>query len=95
MHMDSTVNPASNADHIDRVSDRIGSLIVSFCRSRLDLAPEFHMVELTSWIARHHAIAPDSPGRILRHLRKQGALDYRVLSRRDSLYQLTHVRRAA
>ena len=40
-------------------------------------------------------IAPDSPGRILRQLRQQKLLNYTVVSRRQSLYQVVPVERPA
>lgn len=49
----------------------------------------FHMYDLTAAVLRAMpATAPDSPSRILRNLRQQKRLNYRVLSRRNSLYEL-------
>jgi Fe2+ or Zn2+ uptake regulation protein len=33
-------------------------------------------------------IAPDSPGRIMRLLRAEGLINYKVVSRKDSLYEV-------
>jgi hypothetical protein len=33
-------------------------------------------------------IAPDSPGRIMRLLRTEGLINYKVVSRKDSLYEV-------
>jgi hypothetical protein len=49
------------------------------------------MVELTSFVARHVSIAPDSAGRILRHLKKQGRIGYDLVSRSKSLYRVLAV----
>jgi len=78
--------------NLDRVATRIEPLIMAFARDRMNVSrPKFHMVELTNFVSRHHVVAPDSAGRILRHLRKTGALHYGVVSRADSLYELTYV----
>ena len=82
-----------------RVRSRIGSLILYFCRE-LQARPsmsshndEFHMEELRRWVEERVGgkIAPDSPGRILRELRGKRFLNYRVLNRRQSLYQLVWI----
>lgn len=55
------------------------------------------MDELRRYVGREleEAIAPDSPGRILRQLRQQGVLNYAVVSRRQSLYRVVPVERPA
>lgn len=79
-------------ENLERVSARIEGLILAFARDRIAVQrPHFHMVELTNFVGRHQHVAPDSAGRILRNLRKQLRLDYRVLNRRQSLYELTEV----
>jgi hypothetical protein len=40
-------------------------------------------------------VAPGSPERILRQLRQQGELNYKVVSRRQSLYKVVPVERPA
>lgn len=78
--------------HLERVSARIGALIVSFCRDRLATKrPDFHMHELTSWLALHVNTAPDSASRILRHLKAKNVVRYDLVSRRSSLYRVTKV----
>lgn len=86
---------AADADNLDRVSDRIAGLVYKFCRSRF-AAPrvelrQFHMEDLTTYVSADVQVAPDSPGRILRMLRKTGRVGYRVVNRRESLYELTAV----
>jgi len=83
------------SDHQERarVRSRIGSLILEFCSpNRI-----FHMDDLARWVKcwEGNHIAPDSPGRILRQLRQQGLLNYKVVSRRQSLYQVVPVERPA
>ncbi len=81
-----------------RVRSRIGKLILEFCTERVKhFEGTFFMEELRVYVDRKLAgcIAPDSPGRILRQLRKQGELNYVVLFRSQSLYQLKPVERPA
>lgn len=76
---------ASNQAHLARVSSKIGDAILAFCRGRT----QFHMQELVDGVQDDGAaIAPDSASRILRDLRAKGVLNYRVLSRRNSHYEL-------
>jgi hypothetical protein len=89
--MGSNEGPAQ-ADNLQRVASRIERLILDFARTRWLSNPTFHMQDLTSYVDNRAPIAPDSAGRILRHLRAAGLVDYVVLNRRASLYQLTKVR---
>ena len=69
-----------------RVRSRIGSLIMEFCRENRT----FHMKDLL-WFVESRIegkVAPGSPERILRLLRQQGALQYEVVSRRESFYRM-------
>jgi len=55
---------------------------------------QFHIEDLRRYVlefAPSGAIAPDSPGRILREMRLEGKLNYVVLNRRQSLYQFREV----
>lgn len=77
-------------DNLDRVSARIGGAIVKFYEQRKDSGrPEFHAGDLRAFVIScvGHALAPASPDRILRDLRKRGILDYKVMSRSQSLYE--------
>lgn len=76
---------------LTRVAQRISHLVMSWCRDRYQHAPQFHLTELSTWVARHAPLAPGSPDRILRDLRKRNRLGYRVLQRNASLYELTFV----
>lgn len=74
----------SNAAHLERVSSRIRQAILDFAA----VHDKFHMEELREFVAQQtkNHIAPASPDRVLRQLRKEGVIDYKVLSRRQSLY---------
>ena len=80
---------ANNAEQLDRVTDRIAPHIIEFWERRLDSEErEFHMDELLTHVSRNvTAVAPDSPGRILRDLRRSGIVNYEVVNRRQSLYR--------
>ena len=76
---------AAQREHLDRVSSNLEAPILAFCRGRR----QFHMDELRQHIvARGIACAPDSPSRILRKLKAEGAIAYRVVNRRASLYEI-------
>lgn len=47
----------------------------------------FHMKDLTDYVLENVMVAPDTPGRILRMMKKQGKLSYTLLNRASSLYQ--------
>jgi hypothetical protein len=69
-----------------RVLSRIAPLIFDFKDATLDST--FHAETLRDYVIdRDPAIAPDSPGRILRELRLMGRINYVVINRRQSLYQ--------
>ena len=89
---------SSDREERARVRGRIGSLILEFCTERLK-QPEFEgtffMEELRQFVETkvstdlpRQRIAPDSPGRILRQLRQERQLNYKVLWRGQSLYQV-------
>jgi hypothetical protein len=83
---------AAQSDNLGRVSTKLGTSILEFCRQRFAGESLFRMSELTSCISAHQPVAPDSPGRILRYLRSQGLVSYVVVNRAQSLYRLTGVR---
>lgn len=72
-----------------RVSMAIGKSILEF-RDSVGASCAFRCEDLRHYVtSRVPNISPDSPSRVLRDLRKKGALDYRVLDRRASLYEFT------
>jgi transposase-like protein len=75
-------------ENLERVSSRIGKSIIEFCRSH----GRFHADDLRKWVIRETGTAaPASADRILRDLRRRGVIGYRVVSRRESLYEVTFV----
>ena len=76
---------------LDRVSSRIGAAALEFCQANR----QFHAGELHQHVERATGVsAPASADRILRNLRQRGVIEYRVVSRRESLYEVTSVRAA-
>ena len=77
-----------------RVASRIELAIVTFFDRRARLSRTFHMDELRQSVAHTcGTIAPDSPGRVMRDLRRRRIIDYAVLNRRQSLYAIKEVAR--
>jgi len=75
---------------LERVSARIAAVLIQFCRTRQ--GKMFHADDLRQYVMRNvGCIAPGSADRILRHLRQRGVIDYRVISRSDSLYLVERV----
>jgi hypothetical protein len=73
-------------EHLDRVSERIGAAILEFFRRE---RRDFHADELRFFVAdRAGPVAPGSPDRIMRDMRQRGVIDYRVVNRRQSLYEI-------
>lgn len=72
--------------NLDRVRSRIGRAIIAFLSSRTS----FRADELRQYVASQAgvALAPGSSDRVLRDLRQSGLINYRVLSRRQSLYEV-------
>jgi hypothetical protein len=77
--------------HLARVADNIGETVVEFMRRHVRKA--FRADALRSYVtARHPGIAPESPGRIMRDLRKRGLVEYELVSRAQSMYHVVSVR---
>ena len=72
--------------NLARVTAAIGKDVLEFCDSR-GVKGTFHADELHTFVGKH--VAPASADRVLRHLRQKGYLDYIILDRRASFYQLT------
>jgi hypothetical protein len=86
--------------NLERVADKIGGSIIEFMRMIIARGPAtagehrvlFSMEGLHAWVTDSiRNVAPDSPSRILRMLRQQGKLDYVVVSRSDSVYEIKSV----
>jgi hypothetical protein len=81
----------SNSIHIAPVKEAIEGHVLAFAaRQTNDNNNEpFHMKDLTDFVLRRTdgKVAPDSPGRILRQMKRNGEIDYVLRSRSASLYQ--------
>jgi hypothetical protein len=83
----------TQAANLQRVSAKIGDVVWRFCVRRMRHHAPFNMVDLVAHVtAIMPFIAPDSPSRILRELRRQGRVDYVVVNRAASLYRVVAVR---
>ncbi len=80
-------------ENIRRVSEVISGLVLDFYRTTLASGQPWHMEDLTLHVSSRTSIAPDSAGRILGSLRQKGYLNYRVLSRSESLHESMSVSR--
>jgi len=77
----------SNRQYLDSVTSRIGASIMDFCRAKV--GKQFYAEDLRRHVINHiGTIAPGSADRVLRDLRQRGFVDYRVLHRATSLYEL-------
>ena len=80
-------------DNLERVKSKIGKAIIAFIThvyaTRTDR--RFHMNELATHVSTETHTAPASPDRILRELRRDGLVDYVVVSRKNSLYEVTAI----
>ena len=75
---------------IMRVSERIGFYVLTFVRGRLAGQAQFRGADLVAYVKGRIGetrVAPGSPDRIMRLLKQRGLLNYRVVSRRGSLYE--------
>lgn len=82
---DARQEPDEQAENLERVTTRIEQAILTFCRKH----KRFHADDLRKAVVRETGIAaPGSADRILRHLRQRHTLDYRVINRRESLYEV-------
>lgn len=75
-------------ENLERVNSRIEHFVLEFCRGHR----QFHADDLRQYVAREALVAPASADRILRYLRQRKQLDYVVLNRRESLYQVLWVK---
>lgn len=82
----------SQTAELSRVSTNIRGHIIAFTKERLQWGqPKFRMPELHDYIRRNARVAPASPDRVLRQLRKQGVVSYQVVNRAASEYELLAV----
>jgi hypothetical protein len=76
---------------LKRVEQRIGGLVQDFIVERYHTKPRFHVAELIEYVCNETLAAPTSPDRMLRKLRTDGFCAYKILDRRNSLYEITYV----
>ena len=81
-------------DNLERVRGNIERVLLAFAKHRIDTNnPEFYAEDLLLAVeSAFIPCAPDSPGRIMRLLRREGLINYKVVSRKDSLYRLVSLR---
>lgn len=72
---------SSNTNYLRGVARRLAPAILEFCGARV--GQEFHADDLRRSVPHG---APGSADRVLRHLRQQGSVSYRVVNRAQSLY---------
>jgi hypothetical protein len=76
--------------NLDRVKNSIATHVKTFVRLRWVSGQErFYMRELHDYIFAITQTAPASPDRVLRELRLYGHFDYKVVNRKESLYEIT------
>ena len=77
-------------DNLERVSERIASAIWSFFAEHVQAGQlEFHAEDMRQWVRRVVGmVAPGSPDRVMRDLRKKRLLNYTVIDRANSLYRI-------
>jgi hypothetical protein len=85
---------SGQAENLARVSEKLNGAVLDFCRIVTERDDQsFHIEDLRMFVVEQNlgAIAPDSPGRILRLLKQKKRIDYIVTNRRQSTYLLLHV----
>lgn len=71
-------------ESLKRVRSKLESEVIYFWELRR-IGETFHMHDIGDFI--NFECAPDSPGRIMRLLKREDVIDYVVVSRKDSLYR--------
>ncbi len=69
-----------------RVLGRTAGVIVEFFDT-LAVGQEFHADDLRKYVADRVPVAPGSPDRVMRELRRTGEVSYTVVNRSKSLYR--------
>jgi hypothetical protein len=79
-------------EELERVSLRISASILAFYQER-GLESFFRADDLREWVSQEVGpIAPGSADRIMRDLRQKRLINYKVVSRSESLYQIKPIR---
>ena len=74
-------------ENIERVKAKISPSVIRFIKY-VGEGNTFHADDLRDWVVEETKIAPASADRILRDLRQTGQINYRVINRRKSLYEV-------
>lgn len=81
--------------NIARVGTKIAPFVYEFCADRLKTGASLFVInELQTYVMErmgNDGVAPASPDRILRDLRRRGVIKYNVVSRHQSLYEVLGV----
>jgi len=72
--------------HLTRVTSKTSVAIAEFF-AKLDVGATFHAQELRDYVAAQVLVAPASPDRVMRKLRKDGEINYELVDRKGSLYR--------
>jgi hypothetical protein len=87
------MNPAAIAmQHQTQVKKSLQDTIKKFFAERLSTAPQYTGQDFLTYVFSRHSCAANSPLRIMQVLKKEGAINYKVveanyLNRRDSVYE--------
>jgi len=77
--------------NLERVKSTLMGAVVCFFRGGGE-GHYFKMIDLVNYCMEKEKCSPDSPSRVLREARKEGWLDYEVISRSKSQYKILWVK---
>lgn len=81
----------THRESLHRVRSAISARVLAFFAARQP-GDRFHIGDLTQFVqAAHTTIAPDSPRRIMSELKTDGLLNYNLISRSASLYEVAEI----
>ena len=83
---------STHVQNLTRVRHSIAAVIVAFLRG-VGVGGRFHAEELRDHVRRECPTAPASADRVLRDLRQRGRIDYTLVSRSGSLYEVRAIGR--
>ncbi len=81
------------AANLQRVRSKIERVVIEFLDQLIeDGFSDFRIENVRAYVESCGVtVAPDSPGRILRMLRREGVVDYWIVNRSESLYRIVSV----
>lgn len=74
------------SQQLARVAGKTACVIIEFFDG-LQAGQEFHADDLRKYVADRVPVAPGSPDRVMRELRRTGEVSYTVVNRSKSLYR--------